>query len=235
MKAQLRNLPLAQRREVLDEVRAHLEQEAGRRRRQDRNLSGDEAVLAATHAFGDPADIGVASGGSGAVVRRSTGEVLLHAAVLTGRGVARTVRTTLKWTLVTGGDLLLAVVVVGLTRLIAYRDTISRGIAEESGATIVYDYRASFGPTEPQATQRTDSFHFPPDARYVTLTISIAPNTGCLAIQVTDPAGVVVYQNGPGCSKTAQELTLGSPGTYKVQYAFAGFTGVVGVQARERT
>ena len=81
LKLQLKHLPLAERRQVDRDIRAHLEQEVKERRKADKTLSEDEAVLAATHAFGDPKDIGISYGAGGGIVRRSTGEVVLHVAV----------------------------------------------------------------------------------------------------------------------------------------------------------
>lgn len=235
VKRQLRHLPLREQRQVLAEIRAHLDEDIAHRQKEDKNLSRDEATLQATHDFGDPKDLGVAHGAQGGVVRKSTGEVLLHVAVLTGRGVARTVRTTVKWT----GIVLL--VILGLATALAiagafvasdllkeYKDEIVESVPRP-----IYSYQATYDLEHVQATTRSDSFQVSSDARGFDLVIDILPEGGCLAMRVLAPDGTTAFDNGQGCSATNQGLHFSDPGRWTISYTFVTFTGSVDVEAYE--
>ena len=73
---------------------------------------------------------------------------------------------------------------------------------------------------------RTDSLQIAPGTRG-DFYLQTTPQTGCLAVQVTDPGGNIFYQNGQGCSATQQSLGFTQAGTWKVQYTFVAFTGSV--------
>lgn len=235
VKRQLRHLPLREQRQVLAEIRAHLDEGIAQRQKGDKALSRDEATLQATHDFGDPKDLGVAHGAQGGVVRKSTGEVLLHVAVLTGRGVARTVRTTFKWLGITvlvlltlGTAVAIAAAFIASDLLKEYKDEIVESVPRP-----IYHYEASYDLEHVQATTRSDSFQVSSDARGFDLAIDIQPEGGCLAIQVTAPDGSAAFDNGQGCSATNQGLHFSDPGRWTIRYTFVTFTGSVDVEAYE--
>ena len=235
LKLQLRHLPLSQQRQVLAEVRAHLEQDIDGRLAEDKRLSKDEAALQATHGFGDPKDIGVAYGANGGLVRKSTGEVLLHVAVLTGRGVARTVRTTVKWT----GIALLVILVLATAAAIAAAFIASDLIQEykdeivESIPRPVYGYQGNWSLPDAQASMRTDTFQVSTDARGFDLRFDVQPTHGCLQLVVTAPDGSVAYQSGQGCSAYTHQMHGAQQGSWRIQYTFLAFTGRVNAEAYE--
>jgi hypothetical protein len=234
LKLQLKHLPLAERRQVDRDIRAHLEQEVKERRKADKALSEDEAVLAATHAFGDPKDIGISYGAGGGVVRRSTGEVVLHVAVLAGRGVARTVGKTVKWTAIVAGVLLLLAVAVGLTIVVVYKDTISHNVDQAASRRLVYEYSGAWAAPNVQNGPHTDSFELAAGTR-VDFSLTTTPQSGCAAVQVTAPDGTIAYSNGQGCSATQQQLGFTQVGKYTVQYTYAAYTGSVSSYAYQES
>lgn len=235
---QLKHLPDKERRAVLAEVKAHLAQETAALRKSNPALSEDEAWLQATHAFGEPRDIGVSygsNGSAGGVVRKSTGELVLQVAVLTGRGVARTVGTTVKWILIILGIVLATVLGIAVVLLIvaggvliAYEDEISASVPRP-----IYGYQAAWPLTDPQASTRTDSFQVSTDATGMDLLLEIAPQTGCLAVQVYAPDNAVAYSNGQGCDDTSQQLHFAQQGSWRIVYTFAAFTGSVDISGYE--
>lgn len=235
VKLQLRHLPLREQRQVLAEIRAHLDEDIAQRQEADKSLSRDEAALQATHDFGDPQDLGVAHGAQGGVVRKSTGEVLLHVAVLTGRGVARTLRTTIKWTgivllvlLALTTALAIAGVFVASDLLKEYKDELVEAVPRP-----IYSYEATYDLERVQATTRSDSFQVSNDARGFDLGITIQPENGCLAVQVLAPDGSTAFDNGQGCTATHQGLHFSDPGRWTIRYTFVAFTGSVDVEAYE--
>lgn len=240
IRTRLLDLPYADQDAVMAEVRAHLASDIEARRKADPTLSQDELEIAATAAFGDPDDVTVAYGPHGGLVHKRTGAVLLRAAVLTGRAAKATgkaagrgLRATLKWTGIVAAVLLgvaLVLVIVGAyvgTQLAdTYHDEIVGAVPHN-----VYQYQAAWGATDPHTDIRQDSFTVPPDSREVQMQFQTAQQTGCAAIQLTSPSGQVTSLNGNGCSDYSQKLTFMEPGTWKVQYAFAAYTGSVHGQA----
>lgn len=228
---QLGFLPRRQRAEVLRDVRSHLEEKVRELRQADSRLSADEATLQATHDFGEPADLGVAYGASGGVVRKSTGEVLLRVAALTGKAAGG----VLKWTLIAVLVVLGLAVAVGIAVLfvaggvlVAYQDEIAASVPRP-----IYTYSAEWAAPEFQAATRTDAFQVSTDATGFDLLIGVGQENGCLALTVTAPDGSQAYSNGQGCQDTAQQLHFAQQGTWRIQYTFAAFTGSVDVTAFE--
>lgn len=229
LKVQVRRLKLSEQRQVLAEIRSHLEEDIAERRKANKKLSVDEATLKATHAFGEPKDIGIAYGADGGVVRKSTGEVLLHVAVLTGRGVARTVKGTVKLV----GILLAAFVVIGLIIagiaafvLVEYKDEIAESIPRP-----LYTYEKSWDPPFAQTSTQTGSFQMSTDATGFDITFETSPQTGCVSITLFKPDNSVAYSSGEGCSAINEHLHFSDLGQWRVQYAYAAFTGTVEVHA----
>lgn len=235
VKRQLRHLPLREQRQVLAEIRAHLDEDIAHRQKQDKALSRDEATLQATHDFGDPKDLGVAHGAQGGVVRKSTGEVLLHVAVLTGRGVARTVRTTLKWVGITvlvlltlGTAVAIAAAFIASDLLKEYKDDIVEAVPRP-----IYHSSGTWALEDAQTTTRTDSFQVSSNARGFDLDIDVRPESGCLKIVITDPSGGIVYDSGTGCDTYGPHLHFSQKGTWSIQYTFVAFVGEMQVEAYE--
>jgi hypothetical protein len=235
VKDQLKHLPATERSQVLRDVKDHLNQEIAALRKSNKGLSLDEATIKATHDFGDPRDLGVAYGSQGGVIRKSTGEVLLRVAVLASRGVARTVRTTVKWTGIVLLVLLALTVAVGITAafigadlLKEYKDEIATSVPRP-----IYGYSESWTLPDLQTTVRMDSFQVSTDARGFDLFFDLRPETGCLGVVVTNPSGTVAYQNGEGCDATSRQLHFAQQGTWSIQYTFAAFTGTAEAEAYE--
>lgn len=230
---QLRHLPLAEQRQVLAQVRDHLEEDIRGRRGEDKKLSADEAALQATHGFGDPHDLGVAYGARGGVVRKSTGEVLLHVAVLTGRGVARTVGKTLKWTAIALASLLLLGAVVFVALAIAYQPTIEKGLDKATS----YDERILVHRAESHERDTavfTDSFSITERTVSSDFHVRVTPSSatgspGCAAIVITGPGDSKVYDSTGNCGPQDFRSSLTMPGAYTIEYRLVGFTGVVSV------
>jgi hypothetical protein len=227
----LRHLPDDQRKQVLSEVRAHLEDDLAQRRAEDTGLSLDEATLQATEAFGEPTDLSVAYGASGGVVRTSTGQVVLRIAAATARGVG----SVLKWILIAFLVLLGLAVVVGVAVLFvaggvleAYEDEIAGSVPRP-----IYDYQGSWVLPDAQTRSLNGAFQVSTDATGFDLDIDVRPATGCLAIQVVAPDGAIAYSNNQGCEATRQHLHFSQQGSWRIQYTFAAFTGSVDVEAYE--
>lgn len=240
IKTKLLHLPFKDQDSIMGEVKAHLQTDIRRRGKEEPGLSQDELELAATAAFGDPAEITVAYGPAGGLVRKQTGEVLLRAAVLTGRAAKATgkaagrgAKQVLKWTAITALILFLTIVVVGTTLLITYKDTIAKGVDEAMSTRSIYDGGGTWGTSDPQSATRSESFDVSAGADRMDIGITSAPSTGCVAIQLTDPGGTIVYQNGQGCSGVGEHLSLTRNGTWKIQYTYVAFTGRVEVHAIE--
>src|SRR5687767_11115111 len=131
VRTRLSALPYKEQDEVMAEVKAHLLSDIEERRARSPKKSEDELALAATAAFGDPDEIGVAYGPKGGLVNKGTGQVLLRAAVLTGRGAKATAKAagrglgrTLKWAGIIVGALVLVGAVLAVVLLVAYKDTV---------------------------------------------------------------------------------------------------------------
>ncbi|HET6399354.1 MAG TPA: permease prefix domain 1-containing protein [Candidatus Thermoplasmatota archaeon] len=236
----LAGLGLREREDVLAEIAAHLEQAAAAHRGQQPGLSDDEAYLRATSDFGEPREIGIRHGPSGGVVRRSTGEVLIDVAVLSGRGLGRGARAAgrgaravLKWTAITAASLVAVAVVVALVVLVTFREPITAGIEEAAGSRTVYAYNHMWPLSDPQAQVETDSFDVRAGMR-LEFQVQTEPTTGCAAIQLIAPDGSVAYQNGSGCSGVDVTRQLTQSGTYQVRYAYVAFSGAVRAHGIER-
>jgi hypothetical protein len=236
LRTQLLHLPYGDQDAVMAEVRAHLESDMADRRRRDPRLSDDELALQATAAFGAPDELTVRFGPSGGLVRKSTGEVLLRAAVLTGRAAKATgrgVRTLLKWTGITAAVLLgvaLVLVIVaafvGTNLATTYHDQIAESIPHP-----VYSYSGAWGVSDAQANIKTDPFAVPSDSRELRIRFTTAPTSGCIAIQLTSPSGKVTMVNGNGCSAFNQESSYAETGEWRVQYTFVGYAGSLSAHA----
>jgi hypothetical protein len=240
IRTQLLHLPYKDQDAVMAEVRAHLESDMADRRKASPRLSEDELALQATAAFGAPDEITVRFGPSGGLVRKSSGEVLLRAAVLTGRAAKATgqaagrgAKAVLKWTAITALVVFVAALVVGTTVLLAYKDTIAKGVQQEMGTRSIYDHNGAWAYGDPHTATLTESFQVSEQADHVDVGIFTSPTMGCLAIQLTDPGGAIAYQNGQGCAAAGEHLSFTKPGTWKVQYTFVAFSGRLLVQATE--
>jgi len=239
IRGRLRALPYAQQDGLVAEARAHIANDVAARRKADPTLSLQEAELAATAAFGDPGEVAAQPGG-GALVRKSTGEVLLRAAVLTGRAAKATgkaagrgARSTLKWTgivllvlLVTGLLLVVVGAFVGTHLADTYHDQIVESVPHQ-----VYRYSGVWPVTSPNADVHQEAFTVPADSREVHVTFVSSPQAGCVAIQLTSPSGKVTAVNGNGCQGYNQESTFTETGDWHVQYAFLAFAGTVSAHA----
>lgn len=231
----LSGIGLAEREDVLGEIRAHLEQAAADERSRNPDLSEDEAFLRATSGFGEAKEIGIRHGPQGGIVDRTTGEVLLDVAVLTGRGIGRTaraagrgVRSVLKWgAIATAALMIIAVIVV-----VAYREPITENIEQQRDTRRVYEYQRSWGDQDLQTKVETDSFDVRP-GRVVDFTVSVQALRGCGGIQVTGPDGAILYQNGQGCDATSVTRTWSQTGTYEVRYTYVAFAGIVSLHGTE--
>jgi hypothetical protein len=240
IRTQLLHLPYKDQDAVMAEVRAHLESDMADRRRRDPRLTPDELALQATAAFGAPDEITVRFGPTGGLVRKSTGEVLLRAAVLTGRAAKATGRAAgrgakavLKWTAITALIVFTAALIVGMVVLVEYKDTIAKGVQQEMGTRSIYDHDGTWAVGNPQGSIHTDSFELSQQADHMDIGVSTTPQMGCVAIQLTDPAGAIVYQNGQGCSAVGEHLSFSQHGTWKIQYTFVAYTGTISVHAIE--
>jgi uncharacterized membrane protein len=231
VRRQLGSLPRAQRDEVLRDIRSHLGEKVRELRQADSRLSADEAMLQATHDFGDPADLGVAYGASGGVVRKSTGEVLLRVAALTGKAAGG----VLKWIVIAILVLVALAVVAGIAVLfvaggvlVAYQDEIASSVPRP-----IYGYSEEWDLASSQAAMRTDAFQVSTDATGFDLLVDIRPEAGCLPLIVFAPDGTQAYSNGQGCQDTGQHLHFSQQGTWRIQYTFVAFSGSVDVAAFE--
>jgi len=240
LRTQLLHLPYKDQDAVMADVRAHLGSDMAERKRRDPHLSDDELALQATAAFGAPDEIAVQFGPGGGLVRKSTGEVLLRAAVLTGRAAKATGRVAgrgakavVKWTAITALIVFVAALVVGTVVLIEYKDTIAKGVQEATSIHSIYDHQGAYAASDPRTMVMAESFQVGAKADHFDIGISAQPQTGCLAIQLTDPSGKVAYSNGQGCSSTGEHLSFTQPGTWKIQYTFAAFTGSFSANAIE--
>ncbi len=231
LRLQLRHLPLDEQRAVLRQVREHLEEDIRGRREEDKRLSADEAALQATHGFGDPQDLGVAYGARGGVVRKSTGEVLLHVAVLAGRGVARTVGKTVKWTAIAVAFLLLLGALVFVALAIVYQPTIDRGFDEATDYTdrvLVQRSESHDGDT----TVFTDSFSITERTVSSDFQLRVTPvsdATGCAAIIITGPGNSKVYDSTGNCEAQDYRTSFTVPGSYTIEYRLVNFAGILTV------
>lgn len=240
LRTRLSELPFRDQDAVLGEVRAHLAADIEDRRRKAPKSSNDELALAATAAFGDPDEIAVAFGPQGGLVRKRTGEVLLRAAVLTGRAARATGRaagrgakSTLKWAgivaaVLLGVGLVILVVVafVGVQLANTYKEEIVESVPHP-----IYDYHSSWALSSPEAGPKQDSFSVPSDSREFRIAFTTTPQAGCVAIQLTSPSGAVTAVNGNGCSAYSQASTFTEVGTWKVQYTYVAFAGTVSAHA----
>ena len=240
IRTRLTELPYKDQDAVLGEVRAHLGSAIEEDRRKNPGLSDDELALAATAAFGDPDEIGVAYGPKGGLVRKSTGQVLLRAAVLTGRAARATgkaagrgARSTLKWggivaLVVLGAALVLVVVGAFVFTQLAdtYHDEIVEAVPHQ-----VYSYQAAWPLSQSNTNPKQDSFSVPANSKEFRITFTTAPQAGCAAIQLTSPSGTVTSVNGNGCSAYDQQSTYTETGTWQVRYTFVAYAGSVSAHA----
>ena len=235
LKPHLRQLPLPEQRQVLGQVREHLEEDIRARRQADKKLSADEAALQATAAFGDPQDIGVAyrANGSGGVVRKSTGEVLLHVAVLSGRGVARTVGKTVKWTGIALGFLILLGAVVFVILAVAYQPTVEKGL-EEAAKYRGRELLQRSGVADHETSVFSDSFTIGAQTVSSDLIVQVVPTadpaSGCMTIVITGPNAARHYDSTGNCDRQSFQGSFTTPGTYTVEYRLVAFTGSYSVR-----
>lgn len=235
VRSRLNHLPIRERDAVLEEIGQHLKAETKRLRREEPNLSADEAQLRATHAFGDPDELGVAYGARGGVVNRTTGALLLDVAVLSSRAAGRGMKSTLKWTGIIAASILglaLILLVVGLTftgtMIHTFQDDIRENIPRP-----LYNYQNSWGPAPHTATE-SDTFELREGTREFIFTAQLRPATdgiGCARVVLTAPSGSTAYDSGLSCDPVDRSLTLNQKGVWTVEYTYAGYTGSVEVRA----
>jgi hypothetical protein len=224
----LRGLSSPQRQNVLREMRAHLQEEILRRREADPQLSLDEATLGATHAFGEPQEIGVSYGPHGGEVRNQAGEVLLRVAHATGRGLKATGRglgRTLKWSLIVLLVLFLTGVTAGLVVLAIFQDDIREAFPRE-----LYQRNDRYD-------NRTGTFEevmvVPEHYRAIDIHLWVSRQgaSSCAAITILSPSGKAVLDTGDGCSTTNRQVRVEETGTYTITYRLETFTGSVNLYA----
>jgi hypothetical protein len=232
LKPHLRQLSLAEQRQVLRQVRDHLEEDIRSRREADPKLSADEAAIQATAAFGDPQDIGVAYGSGGGVVRKSTGEVLLHVAVLGGRGVARTVGKTVRWTGIALGFLILVGAVVFVVLAVAYQPTVERGL-EEVASYRERDLVRRSGGADGDTAVFTDTFSIGERTVSSSFHLVVTPTggaaSGCMTVLITGPQATRVYDSTGDCGPQNFQGSFTAPGTYTIEYRQVAFTGTYSI------
>lgn len=237
VRSKLNHLPIRERDAVLEEIGQHLKTETKRLRQEQPTLSADEADLQATHAFGDPDELGVAYGAGGGVVNRTSGELLLDVAVLSSRAAGRGVKTTLKWTgIICGGILAIALVllVIGLaftgTMIHTFQDDIRENIPRP-----LYDYHNSWDAMEPHTATESDTFALREGTREFIFSVQIRPDTtaefGCARVVLTAPDDSTAYDSGVDCDPVDRSLTLNQEGTWSVEYIYVAYSGSVDVSA----
>lgn len=234
VKKRLNHLGLREREAVLDEIADHLEAEMARLRKADKGLSADEAALQATHAFGDPSDIGVAHGAGGGVVNQSTGERLLDVAILTTAATGRGIVGIFKWTGIIIGTVFLTLLLTGAFVLLVFEDTIKDGIdsATEIRFRETADFQQGYG--TPSTASLTFNIEILPETRENDLTIQwvqggTAGQVGCVVVTITDPSGDV-HHNSQNCETFQQEWSFAAVGTYDVDVQLLAGSGILTVR-----
>jgi hypothetical protein len=232
IKPQLRHLPPGEQRKVMAQVRDHLQEDIRGRMEEDRKLSVDEAALQATHGFGDPQDIGIAYGASGGIMRKSTGEIILQVAIVTGRGVARTVGKTVKWTAIALAFLLLLGSIVFLALAVVYQPTIEKGLEEATSyADRVLVQRT--GTHDGDTATFQDSFSITDHTITSDFSLRVTPGGGstggCMVVVITGPSNSKVYDSTGNCEAQDFRTSFTVPGTYTIEYRLVAYSGTFSV------
>lgn len=241
IRRRISHLPIRKRDAVLQEIKDHLEEETRLLRKEDKQLSKDEAALQATNKFGDPDEISVAYGPDGGVVKRGTGEVLLDVAVLTSRGVGNVLKGTLKWTGIVALIILATALVVSGGILWLFQDTINDTVdtATNTRVRTLVEHDEQY---EVAASMFTDSFEITNRTVQSRLSLSAGPtpdeNAGCLQVSITAPDGSSLYDSGQVCLQDGLQKSWSpvNPGTYQVRVQFTGWSGELSIDgwAEER-
>lgn len=229
----LKQLPIRERDAVLAEIRDHLQSEARRLCAADKRLSGDEAMLQATNAFGDPQELGIAYGPQGGVVRRSTGEQLLDVAVLTSRAAGRGVKGVLKWTGIAAAVLLGAALIALIATLVFAGEIINtfEDDIREAVPHPIYHFSDDRELTDPRSGVTQESFQVADDFREFKFFLETDPEAGCVQVQLTSPSGEANDVTAGSCDAVSRSTTYTEHGTWTVRYLFAAYAGSIDVNA----
>jgi hypothetical protein len=157
--------------------------------------------------------------------------VLLRVAALAGRGVARTVGTTLKWALVATGLLVVLVAAIGVILLVAYQPTIDKGLDKATSYTsrVLVDRS---GTVDTTTSSFQDSFTLSDRTVTSDFLLQVSPSQGCMTITVTGPDGGALFDSTGNCEAQTYRSSFSQPGTYRIQYRLVAFTGSYTVQGR---
>ncbi|MEK6986450.1 MAG: hypothetical protein AABX89_08760 [Candidatus Thermoplasmatota archaeon] len=236
VKQQIAHLPFRERDAIAREMKAHLQSEVKRLRSEEPGLSADEAALRATAAFGEPEELGIAYGPHGGIVRKSSGDLLLRVAVLTGRGAVATAkaagrgaRSFLKWTGIVALILLVSGLILGVTALIAYSGTVEK-LADKATSFVQRDLilRSDSYP-EPTTSMFQDSFSIRPNTIKSQIFIQQQGDLGCLWYTITGPDGETLADTTGTCDNGQTLYSFTKAGDYRIQYRLIAYRGTLQV------
>lgn len=233
----------ARRQQIVDELRAHLHEQAADLRRQRPELPETDVAREVLASFGNPRDLALAYEPEGAaVLRNRAGEVVLRLGDAFGRGARAAARGTgvvLKWFAVAVSALLVLAVGLGVWAFYEVRPVVETLVEQSMPA---YVYREECGGTPCSGALPGDRFYVAPDAKQVRLDVDVHPpwdgsanGTGAVRVWVVDPAGATVYDRTfavrPDGSASHEMRLAPVEGNWTIAYEYDGFRGVVQVEA----
>lgn len=203
VRAELADLGDADREAVVDDMRGHLEQAISERMAADPTADLDSTTLEETRAFGEPAEIAAAHGGSGA------------------RKPSRPRRVP-RWALIAGG-LVLLLVAAG----------ISIDLLEEKQQGFAPYERVNEGLVNQTSSVNETFLVPPLTldlSIYIDVRESPRSPDGCAGLRITDPRGVVVLDEWDACGDMRHTLEFrphgsGGAGPWRVEIQYRSFTG----------
>lgn len=233
----------ARKRQIVDELRAHLREKAADLQRQRPGAPRGDVEREVLADFGNPRDLALAYEPEGmAVLRNRAGDVVLRLGDAVGRGARAAARGTgvvVKWFAVAASALLVVAIGLGVWAFYEVRPVVQALVDEGMPA---YQYYEECRGAPCDAAMPGDRFHVDAGSRLVRFDVDVHPPwgdasnaSGTVRVWVLDPRGEAVYDRtfalSPG-SAAGHEMRL-SPveGNWTVGYSYEGFRGVVRVEA----
>lgn len=229
----------ARKRPILDELRAHLYEKVHDLARADPSRDRDELERQVVADFGDARDLALGYTPEPALVRRTTGEVVLEVGRAVGRGTEKALRATgrglgvfVKWLAIALAVMLVLTVGVGVWAFYEIKP-----LVEKNAPVPVFERHDACSAACNHSVDAL-TFYVHPEAREVRfdLDVSHAKNsTGVVVVRVQDPNGTLVFDEAfpaNGTSHASVHQTWGpQAGDWRVSLEYVSFRGYVDAEA----
>lgn len=235
------------RRQVVDELRSHLNEKVEDLRRREPHLPLADVERDVLRDMGSPRDLALAYEPDGLpVLVNRAGETVLRVGKAVGRGAAGAARAVgrgtgrlLKGVAIALGVLLLVALVAGAW---AYYELKPYALAVAEDSRPLYAYTQTCYDAPCDVAGETQAFYVKPEARHVRLLLDLGPlhqgrnhtGSGNVSVTLADPSGLVLYERALVVSSPTdlyQELQwAATPGNWTMTVEATDFVGHLNVR-----